>query len=470
MIEINKGLDIPIKGKPINRVEDGPAISKVALVGDDYVGIRPSFFVKVGDSVKIGTPLFECKKNPGINYTSPAAGKIIEINRGEKRHFQSIVVEVKEQHDASDFVQFNPLGKNLDKMPREEVVTALTQCGLWTALRRRPFSKVPQISEQAKDIFVSIMDTNPLAYNPATVLHLEKDDFINGVKVLLRLTNGRIFICKKARDKVDTGFVKLLSALNDRVVIQDFLGVHPAGNVGTHIHFLSPVDSKRSVWHIGFQDVIAFGKFSCSGKIWTERYISLGGPLVNLPIIYKTRLGANLSSLVKNRLIHEDSTPKESIRIISGSILNGRMTEGDTSQFDYLGRYHNQISVISNHVERSFLGWICPGLNKFSKTNTFLSRPLLKLNPKKEFELNSALNGSFRALVPIGLYETVMPLDILATPLLRALLTKDLERCEDLGALELDEEDLALLTYVSIGKTDYCKLLRETLTAIEKEQ
>ena len=239
--------------------------------------------------------------------------------------------------------------------------------------------------------------------------------------------------------------------------VESFSGPHPSGTVGLHIGLLDPVGSAKTVWHVGLQDLLGIGALVLTGKLDVVRLVSLAGPGVKKPCLLRTRLGASVDELVAGDLCDGEN------RVISGSILNGRAAAGDV--LGYLGRFHNQITVLAEGREREFMGWLAPGSNKFSLSRLFLSA----LSPKKKFKFTTTTNGSPRAIVPIGLYEQVMPLDILPTFLLRSLACDDMEQSLKLGCLELDEEDLALCSFVDPGKTDFGTLLRRNLELIERE-
>lgn len=445
MIKIKRGLDLPIAGEPALIVEDGAQPRSVALIGPDYVGVRPTMFVQVGDKVAKGQPLFEDKKNPGVKYTSPASGVVKEINRGAQRVFQSIVIEVQ----GDDEVTFDKYdAKQLASLDRQLVVNRLVESGLWTSLRTRPFSKVPAIDAVPASVFVNVMDTNPLSFDPMLVVKESAADFVAGLDALSRLAE-KVYVCH-----ADGASVPKANAAN--VKYQAFSGVHPAGLTGTHIHFLDPVSEKKAVWTVNSQDVIAIGRLFVTGRLNMERVVALAGPSVIKPRLLKTVVGANLFDVTSGQLKQGDN------RIISGSVLAGRSAEG---VFLYLGRYHTQISVLQEGRQRDFLGWFSPGADRFSNMNIYVS----KFMPGKKFNFTTNTNGSPRAMVPIGTYETVMPLDILPTHLLRALVVGDMDMAVKLGALELDEEDLALCTYVCPGKYEYGPILRDNLTRIEQE-
>ena len=446
MIKIKKGLDLPIAGRPEQVIYDGPAITEVALLGEEYVGMRPSMKIKEGEAVKKGQVLFEDKKNPGVVFTAPASGKIAAIHRGEKRVLQSVVIAV-EGNDEIEFERYAP--EALAKLSNEEVRRNLLQSGLWTALRTRPFSKIPAVDAEPFAIFVNAMDTNPLSADPTVIIKEAAEDFKHGLLVLSRLTERKIHVCKAAGADVPSE-----NAAN--IETHEFSGPHPAGLSGTHIHFIEPVGANKTVWTINYQDVIAIGRLFTTGRLNTERVIALGGSQVNKPRLLRTVLGAKVSQITAGELVEADN------RVISGSVLNGTIAQG---AHDYLGRYHNQISVIEEGRSKELFGWVAPQPDKYSITRTTLGHFL----KNKLFKFNTAVNGGDRAMVPIGTYERVMPLDILPTLLLRDLIVGDTDSAQALGCLELDEEDLALCSFVCPGKYEYGPLLRKVLETIEKE-
>ncbi|MGC9422186.1 MULTISPECIES: Na(+)-translocating NADH-quinone reductase subunit A [Vibrio] len=445
MITIKKGLDLPIAGTPAQVINDGVAVTKVALLGEEYVGMRPTMHVRVGDEVKKAQVLFEDKKNPGVLFTSPVCGKVIEVNRGAKRVLQSVVIEVS----GDEQITFNKFEANqLASLDRDAVRAQLVESGLWTALRTRPFSKVPAIDSHTKAIFVTAMDTNPLAADPSVIINEQSEAFIAGLDVLSALTEGKVYVCKKG--------TSLPRSSQNNVEEHVFDGPHPAGLAGTHMHFLYPVNAENVAWSINYQDVIAFGKLFLTGELYNERIVSLAGPVVNHPRLLRTVMGASLDELTNNELM-----PGE-VRIISGSVLSGVQASGPHA---YLGRYHLQVSVLREGREKEFLGWAAPGKNRFSVTRSFLGH----LFKGQLFNMTTSTNGSDRAMVPIGNYEKIMPLDMEPTLLLRDLCAGDTDNAQRLGVLELDEEDLALCTFVCPGKYEYGAILRECLDKIEKE-
>ncbi len=443
MIRIKRGLDLPIAGAPQQQISEGRPVRTVAVLGSDYVGMKPTMAVREGDRVKLGQLLFSHKKTPGVRYTAPAAGVVKAINRGERRTLLSVVIEI----DGDDAESFNAYtSEQLAELTPAAIREQLLLSGLWTALRTRPYSKVPAPEAEAAAIFVTAIDTHPLAGDPAVVIQGEPEAFAKGLALLGKLTAGKVYLCQAPDQDLPAA----------DATVAEFAGPHPAGLVGTHIHFLDPVSAHKSVWNIGYQDVIAIGKLFTNGTLSTERVVALGGPQVNQPRLLRTRLGASLTDLTDGELADGDN------RLISGSVFSGHKAKGAAA---YLGRYHNQVSVLLEGREREFLGWLSPGSNRFSLMNIYLS----KLNPSKLFNFSCTTNGSARAMVAVGNYERVMPLDILPVQLLRALVVGDTEQAQKLGALELDEEDLALCTFACAGKYEYGPILRENLTRIEQE-
>ena len=446
MIKIKRGMDIPIQGAPQQVIDNAPAARAVALVGFDYVGMKPTMEVQEGDRVKLGQLLFTDKKTEGVRYTAPAAGVVSAINRGARRVLQSVVIDV-DGDEAESFTAYS--AGDAAALDAAAIREQLVQSGQWTALRTRPFSKVPAPDSDAAAIFVTAMDTHPLAGDPAVVIAEQGEAFALGQDILARLTAGKVYVCAAPGANLPLG-----KAAN--VELAEFAGPHPAGLPGTHIHFLAGASVTRTVWQIGYQDVIAVGRLFLDGRLYTDRVIALGGPQVENPRLLRTRLGADLQALCAGEIKDGEN------RIISGSVLGGRGTATGTA---YLGRYHNQVSVLLEGRQREFMGWLSPGANKHSSMGIYLSsffgtRPLA---------MTTNTNGSERAMVPVGQYETIMPLDILPTQLLRSLIVGDTETAQALGCLELEEEDLALCTYVCAGKYEYGPILRDNLTRIEKE-
>lgn len=444
---IKKGLDLPITGGPEQKITDGNSVKSVAVLGGDFVGLKPKMMVAEGDKVKLGQVLFSDKKTPGVNVTAPGAGVVTAIHRGERRALLSVVIELKGK-DQETFASYKEA--DLANLNADQVKENLLASGLWTSFVTRPYGKVPAVDSVPSSIFVTAIDTRPLAADPSVIIKERAGDFANGLTVISKLTSGKTYLCKATGADV---------ASNGAAQVAEFSGPHPAGLPSTHIHLIDPVNINKFVWHIDYQSVIAIGALFTSGKLNVERVVSLAGPTVKNPRLVRTRVGANLEELVAGEL--QDDVES---RVISGSVLYGHQASGPVA---FLGANCLQVSVLKEGREREFFGWIVPGKNKYSAMNVYVSSR--DRESGRLFPLTTDKNGSNRAIVPVGVYESVMPLDILSTPLLKAIVVGDSDQAQLLGCLELDDEDMSLFTFVDPGKHDFAPVLRANLTKIEKE-
>ncbi len=447
-IKIKKGLNLPIKGAaPQTPIVSRPT-RKIAVLGSDYVGMKPTMAVQEGDEVVAGSLLFTDKKTDGVRYTSPVDGRVSEIRRGAKRALLGVIIDVADGY-SSRAERLRSRG-DLDALTQEDAKAKLLESGLWTSLRTRPFSRVPDPQTKPSSIFVTALDTNPLAADPEPLLLARLGDLKAGLHVLSLLTERNVNLCL-APDS------KLLDKVDDQptVVSHQFEGIHPAGLPGTHIHFIDPVSASKTVWYLNYQDVIAIGHLFLTDQIDSERVLSLAGPGAKEPKLLRTYLGGSLDDITAGELFDGEQ------RIISGSVLSGR---GAKEAAAFLGRYHLQVSVLPEDRRRKVAGWLSPGLTAHSVFPIYLSKWLGERN----VDFSTAV-ASPRPIVPVGMYDEVMPMDILATPLMKSLIVGDVERAIELGCLELDEEDIALCTYACPGKHEYGPVLRELLTNIEKE-
>lgn len=430
-------------GAPAQRIDQAAAVGSVALVAADYVSLRASVLVSEGDRVALGQPLFEDRKNPGVLFTSPGSGTVVAVHRAERRVLESIVVELagddQRTYGAHARSELSALGADVI---RDQLIAS----GQWTAFRTRPFGAVPRPGTRPAAIFVTAMDTNPLAASPPVVIGAHREAFVDGLAVVSAMADAPVYVCAQADTEIPTG--------NDEGVrVARFAGPHPAGLVGTHIHCLRPVGSGHTVWHVGYQDVIAIGRLFTTGRISTERVVSLAGSVVVRPRLVTTRLGASVTELVQGELEHVDC------RVISGSALAGRTSVGSRA---YLGRYHVQVCALPESRRSS-----TPGELDARGAYSSYGLPGVR-NDRRAF--TTSLHAGRRPMLPVDAFERVMPLDILAAPLLRALLVGDTETAEALGCLELEEEDLALCSFVCPGKNEYGALLRSALAELDVER
>ncbi|WP_417473663.1 Na(+)-translocating NADH-quinone reductase subunit A [Leisingera sp.] len=441
---LRKGLDLPVTGAPEQTIQPGPAITSVAVLGPDYLGLKPRMLVQEGDEVRRGTPLFCHKDAEAAMMVAPLTGKVVAINRGARRVLQSVVIAVTDAEDAG--VDFSATG-TADSA--EGLTEKLCAAGLWTSFRTRPYSKMPQPGSKPNAIFVTAMDSEPLAADAAVIINDAADAFETGLKAITLLTEGTTFLCQKAGDSIPGGNIAGVEAAA-------FSGPHPSGLAGTHIHFLHPLQAEDEVWTISYQDVIAIGRLLQTGHLDPSRVVALAGPAARNPRLVRTVMGAAIDELTRGEIAVDGP-----VRVISGSILSGREAAGPLA---YLGRFARQVALIEEDRKQIPLGWIRPMASKFAV------QPVLgSALSRKLFNLTSNLNGGRRAMVPTGTFEQLMPQDYLPTQLLRALLVMDTDTAQALGALELDEEDMGLVGFACPAKYEYGLALRDCLTKIEKE-
>ena len=445
IFHLKRGLDLPLKGVPEQSIAPASTVKHVALLGDDYVDLKPRFSVQEGESVALGQCLFIDKKNPGVRFTSPGAGIIVSIQRGAKRKFEAITIKLE---GSSERVFSIPANYGPDGIRGETVRDLLVKSGLWTALRTRPYDKIPPVDSCPNSLFITAMDTRPLAADPAVIINEHKEDFLLGLKMVQRLA-PTTYLCTDGSPGIPGRSI-------GGIIDAEFHGPHPAGLPSTHIHFLDPVHQKKTVWFIGYPDVIAVGHLFRTGRIMTERIVSLTGPAIDKPQLLRTRSGASLAELCPKEA--ED----KNIRLLSGSVLNGRQY---SQSHAFLGRYHHQICALAEGDGRGLFSWMMPGRDRFSTKRLFFSN-FMNI---KSFSMTTAAWGGRRVIFPLGVYEEVMPLDFVITSLLKSLATDDLEKAAALGVLELVEEDLALCSLVCPGKNDFGPMLRAMLTRIDRE-
>ena len=438
MIKTSKGLNLPISGTPDPIISDTPNVTSVSLLANDFVGMKPTMMVKVGDIVKRGTKLFEDKKNPGIFFTSPAGGTVKDINRGDKRKFLSVEVEVSENEDAEYFEYENT---------SEGLTELLINTGLWNAFRTRPFNRTRKVGSLPDAVFVNACDTNPLSVDPYFIIDQDRDDFKNGLEALTRLFYCPIY-CTYQNNNFEINV--------DKINYCQVSGPHPAGLSSTHISQLYPVSINKIAWTINYQDIISLGYLIKNKSLRTHKIIALGGPSVFKPSLISARISGNIDQLTAGKIDNNS-------RVVSGSLIYGHASEGI---MNYLGFYDSIISAIPDEANDIFLNWLMPGSNLHSKLNVF-SSSLLKPN---KFTFNVSLNGGDRAIVPVGSYDEILPMDILVPQLLKALVVGDIEQAVELGMLELAPEDLALASYICPSKYDYCSILANNLNNLYSEQ
>lgn len=446
---VTRGLDLPLSGAPLRVVEEARTVSRVALLPGDHRGIKPRLRVQEGDVVRLGQPVWQDRTHAQLVVTAPASGIVTAVHRGDRRALRSIVITIDEGHgDGPSFEHFSPtVARN-----RSALRALLQESGLWMALRTRPFGHVPLPSDEPDALFVTAIDTSPLAVTVDLALADRVDDFNRGLLALRALTDAALFVCRAPGSSLGDGV--------EGVQCVEFAGKHPAGVPGYHIHTLYPVSRTRTAWHMAAHDVVRVGYLVRHGTLDVSHIIALGGPAVRAPRHLRTRLGAHLGDLLADELVPVASGALPH-RVISGSVLTGRRIEND--MVGYLSRHHSQVSVLPETIKRRFLGFLRPDAPAYSSLPVYLGG-----GARAGFD--TMMHGGARAMVPIGAYERVMPHDLMATHLLRAIQLGDAEWAEPLGVLELDEEDVALCSYVCPGKADYGTALRTLLDAMAAER
>ncbi|MBO5771454.1 MAG: Na(+)-translocating NADH-quinone reductase subunit A [Alistipes sp.] len=442
IIKLCKGLDIKLQGAAERKMTVAAASTEYAVSPLDFEGVTPKMLVKVGDTVKAGTPLFFDKNKPEVLFTSPVSGTVAAVNRGAKRRILSVTVTADATIAYEEFERLD-----VAKASREEIVALLLKSGLWTLLIQRPYGIIANPADMPKSIFVSAFDSAPLAPDYDYALSGDQEALQKGFDVLRRLTEGKVHLSynvEKAEPKV-TG-----------VELHAFRGKHPAGNVGVQIHHIDPINKGEKVWTVNIADVAIIGRLFLSGKVDMTRVIAVTGSEISAPCYCKVIAGAQVASIVAGNVKADAHA-----RVISGNVLTGRKVEAD----GYLGYYSNQLTLIPEGDCYEFMGWAMPRFKKFSVSRAYFSW----LFPNRKYNLDTNLNGEERAFVVTGLYEKYLPMDIYPVHLLKAIMVGDLDKMEALGIYEVVEEDIALCEFVDPSKTEMQEILRKGINLMIKE-
>ena len=446
MIKIKKGIDIHLVGEAKKEVRNyEPQL--FALKPHDFIGVVPKMHVAEGDDVKVGTVLFHDKNNESVFFTSPASGKVKAIVRGEKRVILQVIVESDGKFETIDFGKADP-----SKLSRNEIVEKLVQSGTWTMLRQRPYSTIAKTQDEPKCIAVSMFDTAPLAPDNNFIVKDQMTAIKAGVEALAKLTKGMVYLNVNSSETQQALASLNFSAKN--VIVPEFQGPHPAGNVSTQLNVLSPINKGETVWYTYAQNLIAIGNLFLNGVYDSSRVVAFTGSEVKEPMYYRTRIGADMSGLYAN-------IATENVRIISGNVLTGKKINGE----NFLGYYDSQVTVIPEGDHYQLFGWLAPNFKKFTSTNT-MGASLCKKSKKV---LDTNLNGGIRPLIMTGNFEKVFPFDIYPMQLIKACIIKDIDQMEELGIYEIDAEDFALCEVIDPSKTAIQQIVRESLEMLRKE-
>ncbi|MFA6400757.1 MAG: Na(+)-translocating NADH-quinone reductase subunit A [Salinivirgaceae bacterium] len=445
-IKIHKGLNIPLKGKAEKILNQGQHQSSLfALKPTDFPNLTPKSSLKEGDKVKAGEVVFFDKNKPELKFTSPVSGTLKSIVRGERRKILEFVIE---SNNSQEYVQFNP--GNLSGLSREQVKELLQNSGIWPYLRQRPFNIIANASDTHKAIFISGFDSSPIAPDYDYILNGQETDFQKGIDALAKLTEGKIHVTVNGQFPISKFWTSIKG-----IELNTISGPHPAGNIGTQIHHIDPLNKGEVIWHINPQDLLIIGRLFNKGVYDATKIIAIAGSEVLKPSYYKIIAGTSIDAILK------DNVTPGSNRFISGNPLTGT----EIGKNDFLGFYHHQISVIPDGNHYEFLGWALPGLDKFSFSRSYFSW----LMPTKEFKIDTNIKGGKRALMITGNFEKVFPMDIYPMQLLKAMIIEDIDLMEKLGIYEVVEEDFALCEFIDTSKTDMQTIVRKSLDLIVKE-
>ena len=445
IITLRKGLDINLVGKPQESLAEAPLASEYALSPLDFEGVTPKLLVKEGDKVKAGTPLFFNKYNERVLFTSPVSGTVAAVNRGEKRKVLSVTVTPDASQEYEEFEK-----TDLGSASREQIVSLLLRSGLWPMIVQRPYGIIADPSDTPKAVFISAFDSAPLAPDYNFVLAGEKRNLETGIEAMRKLTSGKVHLGVRAGAEGEMAFLK-------GAEIHTFAGKHPVGNVGVQIHHVDPINKDERVWTVNIQDLAIIGRLLNEGRVDRTKVIAVAGSEVKNPQYYRLIDGAPVASVLKDNLKPTAHNP----RIISGNVLTGAKTAAD----GFIGFYANQLTVIPEGDKFELLGWAMPRFNKFSVSRAYFSW----LCPKKEYNLDTNMNGGERPFVVTGLYERYLPMDIYPMYLLKACLAGDIDKMENLGIYEVVEEDFALCEFVDPSKIEIQQIIRDGINLMIRE-
>ncbi len=442
-IRLKKGFDINLAGKAALKISNTEQAETFVIKPDDFHGIyMPKVLVKEGDAVKAGSPLFHDKKNEKIVFTAPVSGEVVEVKRGEKRKLLEIKILADKTVESLSFNKYSV--SDLANLGREQTIQQLLSSGAWINLVQRPYGIVADPAETPKSIFISAFDSHPLAPDYSFIYKGQEQFFQAGVDVLKKLTTGPVHVNVHSEREISPVFAQVKNA-----ELNKFSGPHPSGCVGVQIHHLDPINKADVVWTINPAGVIQMGKLFLNGILDTTKVIAVAGSEVSEPQYYKTYAGASVKKFLANNV------KSEHVRVISGNVLTGTAVGKE----GHLGFYDQMITVIPEGDHHEFLGWITPSASKVSFHRAWGLFSFL--NRSKEAVVDSNTHGEPRAFVQTGVFEQVVPMDVLPTHLLKAIIAEDYDDMEALGIYEVIEEDLALCEFVDVSKHNVQSIVRE---------
>ncbi|MBE6296841.1 MAG: Na(+)-translocating NADH-quinone reductase subunit A [Bacteroidales bacterium] len=444
VVKISKGLNINLKGAPVAEFTSVAPAKLYALMPADFTRVTPKVVVKPEDKVKAGDPLFFDKENPELQFVSPVSGTVVAVNRGERRRVLSVVVESDGKFESVEYK-----AKDVLSLSADEVKADLLKAGLFGFFRQRPYDVIAVPGDTPRAIYVSAFDSKPLAVNFEIALKGNEDDFQTGLDALSRIAPVHLGICACQKS----------AALNvaKNVTTTIFKGPHPAGNVGVQINKTAPINKGEIVWTIGAEEVIFIGRLFNKGKVDFTRTVALAGSEVKNPSYSKMILGAQISNLVEGRLDN-----KYELRIIDGNVLTGKKTTAD----GFLGAFSTEITVIPEIMGGAeMLGWIAPRFSMFSTSRSYFSW----LSPSRKYTIDARIKGGERHMIMSNEYDKVFPMDIYPEYLLKAIITGNIDKMEQLGIYEVAPEDFALCEFVDSSKLEIQRIVREGLDKLRAE-
>lgn len=447
-IRLRKGFDINLSGKSAPKVIDPEQADTYVIKPTDFNGLyMPKPLVKEGDTVKAGTPLFQDKRHDNVVYASPVSGEVVEVKRGEKRKLLEIKVLADKKMEYESFRKYSV--SDIANLSAQEVKDLIVKSGAWPNFVQRPFGIVADPAATPKSIHISAFDSHPLAPDYGVLFKGQDHFFQVGIDILKKLTTGAVNVNVHSTSEISTTFSQVKGA-----ELNKFSGPHPSGCVGVQIHHIDPVNKGDIVWTISPFGVIQIGKLFMNGVYDASRIVNVAGPEVKEPQYYKVHTGASIKKLVKSNLNGDH------VRFISGNVLTGSRIPED----GHLGFFDHQLTVLKEGDQYEFLGWILPTASKVSIQRSF--GLLSFLSPKKEFALDTNTHGEPRAFVQTGVFERVVPMDILPTHLIKSILAEDIDEMEALGIYEVIEEDLALCEFVDVSKHNIQEILRNGIELV----
>ena len=445
-IRLKKGLDIPVAGAASQTIAKTVSADIVAIKPTDFRALVPKMVVKEGDRVLAGDPLFVDKNRPQVCFCSPVSGTVEAVVRGEKRKLLEVRVKADGKMEYRRKKAAVPAS-----MTKEKAAARMLELGLWPAVIQRPYGIIANPDDSPKSIFISAMDTAPLAPDYDFVLQNRFEDVQTGVDVLGKFTKGGVHFSMNYYTCPSSDFKKLRG-----VIFHEFEGKHPAGNVGVQINHISPINKGEIVWTVDLLSVAMIGKAFNEGIYDASRLVAVTGPAAKNPAYVSTIQGAPMSAFA------DFYAGVENVRLVSGNILTGDNVGPD----GFIGFFDNQVTILKEGDYYETFGWCKPfRCKKFSFSHTYWSW----LCGRKKYDMDTNTNGGPRPFVVSDVYAKVLPMDIYPVYLAKACLAKDIEKMENLGIYEVLPEDFALCEFVCPSKNNIQQIISDGIDLMLKE-